>query len=614
MKNSRTTKMLVDLLASGLLPKASTIAFLCLEQMIATNFSPGEVIVFSMPSNFSDTKLCPVNSAECFSTEISAINNLLSNVNSKTEWLIVISTDYQSGDMTIPELQHGYVLILMPMEDQVESAVTQIDYLQSFSFSYNRRAKFIVVVLQKDVNDTHLLSQQILQKLWDLDKIVNSVVLICECENIVYNIYTLMPYRSDDCGESDEVQLIYQCTAESISAEISLQLPEKLSLDMHGCNLRVNVRVREPYIVPIESKFDGIDDFEGIDLIYLNFIAEAMNISLKLNFAARKYDDTFIHFLNEGGIYIGGAPLTGVMFPFVDLTIPYSSLNYMLFVPCAKRNPISGNVLKVFSVNVWLILIAILLIGAVLLWYLHKSLSFSMCLMNTWAIFLSVSVDCMPIKTEVRVFFLVFLSYCFAISIIFQSFFTSFLIDPGYENQINSFEDLNEKHIPFVYYKGYEELELVSETKILSKMKYKLECVDYEKCLLEVLKYGNGSVMDEKGILEYLSYSNGIYTDHCTILSTFNIGVCIYLQKGDPLTEKFNYFIQKCLEVGLADRYSSLTKINLQSKVYEESSSYSVLGLFHLQTSFSILILGYSFSTSVWLLEFIFSKSHQINM
>ena len=57
----------------------------------------------------------------------------------------------------------------------------------------------------------------------------------------------------------------------------------------------------------------------------------------------------------------------------------------------------------------------------------------------------------MPRSLRLKVLFVVFVWYYSAISTVFQTFLTSFLADPGYENQLTSLEDILDSGIEFGY-------------------------------------------------------------------------------------------------------------------------------------------------------------------
>ncbi|PSN30757.1 hypothetical protein C0J52_25967 [Blattella germanica] len=131
-------------------------------------------------------------------------------------WPLLISKDSQSTDADIPQPHHGYVIFLLPDEDIITSVEGQIDTLQTFSFSYNWRAKFIIVVLLENNDEPHSVSKEILNTIWIKDNIVNAVVIVRAVnihkapkneEKELYDIYSLFPFRSEYCGESNDTDL-----------------------------------------------------------------------------------------------------------------------------------------------------------------------------------------------------------------------------------------------------------------------------------------------------------------------------------------------------------------------------------------------------------------------
>ncbi|PSN33852.1 Ionotropic receptor 735 [Blattella germanica] len=606
----------------------TSLQMMCLEEIIARNFPPGQVIVFSLPSTASESEPRHLQLTHDVSDDITFINSFIAQVNEKTKWPLAISTEPQSVDAVIPEPQHGYVIFLTPSEDIVDDLQIQMENLQTFGFSYNRRGKFVIVVLQQNIEDSYLLSKEILTVIWEIDNIFDSVTLIRASghdQEGIYNVYALFPFAPESC-QQDKVLLVDQCTGEGVFEKPNTLPTRKVPSDMRGCPLRVNVWIIPPYTI-LTNNYTGnetahITDVEGIDLVFLNFIREAMNFSIQLHSIDENYLIPLNNFLERRGVFIGKAAITPHVSSYVDFTIPYDFTNYYLFVPCAKPNPTSGNVLTVFSSSVWFISMAVLFLSAMVFWYFQKSSAdsesygtFSACLLNAWAVFLSASSNCLPMRTKMRTFFLLFVFHCFALNTIFQSFFTSYFIDPGYEKQIESIEELNERRIPIVHLPDAEDSEVLWGFKLLTKIKYKMACSNYTECISYMIKYQNASMKEDERVLKYMATIQGIYSKiHCPILSITTIGASMYLTKGDPLLEGFNYIIQKCVESGLTHRYwSILTSKNLlknYKKVKQDSGSYTALAFFHLQTSFLFLLIGSSVGSCVWILEFIYHRRH----
>ena len=99
--------------------------------------------------------------------------------------------------------------------------------------------------------------------------------------------------------------------------------------------------------------------------------------------------------------------------------------------------------MKTYQLPVWLTMATILVLTAILWWDLgnwqHSSLmdsrtfqTLSYCLYNAWALYMGVSATNTPNTWKIVSLFLLYVCYCFAMSTVFQAFFTSYLVEPGY--------------------------------------------------------------------------------------------------------------------------------------------------------------------------------------
>ncbi|PSN33217.1 Ionotropic receptor 707 [Blattella germanica] len=575
---------------------------ICLQEIISKEFCPGKVLVFSLPSTI------PLG-------DMSIIDEAISNISSKEMWPLLISSDSQSTDADIPELHHGYVIFLLPDEDIITSLEVQIEDLQTFSFSYNRRAKFIIVVLLEDNDDPHNLSKEILNTIWIKDNIVNAVVVVRAVdihdaqkneETKVYDIYSLFPFRSEYCGESNDTDLLDQWTLSKGFLNGNKLMHEKLPNDLLGCVLLIDIYHVPPFVFIKENYIDTQKyDFDGISVVFLNFISEAMKFSTKF-LIDKGWDGVIGRMMDGRGIGVAAYVMLPQSYSYADLSIPYAFTNYLLYVPCAKKNPSSGNVLKVFSTAVWLVSVSVLLLVSILFFILQRNdpkvagyKTWLSCILNVWAVFLSASVPSMPMASQFRMFFFTFLCFCFALNTIFQSFFTSYLIDTGYERQIESIEDLNEIGVTFLSNENIFFTEQFTGVRFISNFKYTKLCESYDECCMEMLKFQNSSILEDKFKIEY--YASIVRVDGlCTIWRYDTTGYVIPVSRGHPILGKFNYLIQKCLENGCFERYWSLflwsNRVLSANNDNEESFSYSSFGLEHIQICFSFLVIGYILS------------------
>ncbi|PSN57784.1 hypothetical protein C0J52_07279 [Blattella germanica] len=117
-------------------------------------------------------------------------------------------------------------------------------------------------------------------------------------------------------------------------------------------------------------------------MLVLKFIKEVMNFSVKIQSIYSKtlletYIKSFLRLLEgDTDIAIGGIPMWSEFNIFGDPKIWYTQAETGLYVPCARPKAVSGNILKVFTTQVWLLSIAVLLLVATLIWH-HLNMGFA---------------------------------------------------------------------------------------------------------------------------------------------------------------------------------------------------------------------------------------------
>jgi hypothetical protein len=199
-------------------------------------------------------------------------------------------------------------------------------------------------------------------------------------------------------------------------------------------------------------------------------------------------------------VLIGTVPLTSlVVLSSFEATIPYLHLDLKMLVPCPKPIPGTEKILTTFSLSVWLTIGLVLLLTTAVFWcagndpyrYVGTETqtyqSLSNCFQNAWSVFVGVSVPRQPTASSLRVFFFLYVCFCFAISTVFQAFFVSYLVQPKYENKLETFDDLLHSDIVYGYHPA---LNYVQDTisypefvKFLEHKKLQEDCSDIRKCV-----------------------------------------------------------------------------------------------------------------------------------
>jgi hypothetical protein len=206
-----------------------------------------------------------------------------------------------------------------------------------------------------------------------------------------------------------------------------------------------------------------------------------------------------------------------------------------------------------------------------------------------------------------------------ALCTVFQAFFTTFLVNPGFERKINTEEELLASGTPYGYTDNFAEF-IQNTTIQIGKRK----CVDLYACLGNVIKYGNFVTVSDKFHVDYYRTKLSWHDSHlpvCTMEQhVMKVNIVMYLTKGHPLLERINKLTRGMVEAGILvkwrnefmymQRIQSLSHYGrgFSSEKDDLDSNYVAFTLVHLQSALFVLLLGYVISVSVLALELICYK------
>jgi Ligand-gated ion channel. len=181
---------------------------------------------------------------------------------------------------------------------------------------------------------------------------------------------------------------------------------------------------------------------DGIGVRLLQAIASHMNFTIKHSYSPD------LHNKKEHVTY---ALYTGYMIDPYSYIEPYFVQRYTWFVPRPKPHPRSSSITRVFRTEIWLCLL-ILLTGVSLVLRTLASQEYCdavECILELWAVLLSVSAARLPLGHRPRLLFLAWVIFSIALTTVFQAFMTSFFIDPGKQRQIDTLEELENSRLNF---------------------------------------------------------------------------------------------------------------------------------------------------------------------
>ena len=424
---------------------------------------------------------------------LQTVNVILGKLHEGTRWPIELFRP--SGDDTADTsvLHHSYILFVWNEETSSlnETLQNQVENLK-YSTSWNPRGRFFVVATDSSNEPAHLLAAHVCSILFQLARIVNVVVLIPN--QTAYrplhamstkkataadrlNLYTWFPFRVGTCRGVKDVILLHNWVFENNGrfTENAHLYPTKVPKNFMRCPIKLGTLGLQPYAIMTENSTqnDGSTEYilTGLAVEMLKLICEKINLkavflppSLNLEIFSRVKQRVD---LDEGlsDVLSGTLPLT----PFVVTssfyaTIPYIFVNVNMLVPCPKAIPGLEKVLTFFSLSVWLTIGLVLLLTTALFWCAgngpyrsmynetHTYQSLSNCFYNVWAVFVGVSVPQQPGTSILRVFFFLYVCFCFAISTVFQAFFVSYVVEPKYEKKLETLEELLDSDVVYVYH------------------------------------------------------------------------------------------------------------------------------------------------------------------
>jgi hypothetical protein len=449
------------------------------------------------------------------------------------------------------------------------------------------------------------------------------------------DIYSWFPYKENYCSKTFDAVMVDQCSCENLDAflrNVSL-FPNKIPRKFAGCRTTVYVEIVRPHLMLTDNYTDSdgrtVLGFTGIDVLYLSLVAETLNLTLNYSLCVKSCGKTNHPYVIE--IVAGYKPSTSFKPLSYDITIPYQFNAVKWFVPCPKSALSMEKILSVFNSSVWFTMLPVIFLTALVFWIsvklplgiiMKESYGYRTvihCLYNVWCVFMGVSVPEMPRTFRVRALFIIFVWYSFAVSTIFQSFFTSFLVSPGYVSRISSFDDLIHSGLK---YGNHSDNELFfNQTGYVEHHNLNLDsfdCADHEKCVERVFTERDITFVIPTLTAQYTASRIGKTSDENTLCSLdediFAVNCVMFFQRGHPVIESFNVVIRHIFEAGFGDKYWSdiLFNLTLQNMRKSEESDcqtcsdmYFVFSLTHLRVVFAVLGFGHVLSVAVFVAELI---------
>ena len=641
--------------ATSLLNQEQLHMLQCVDRVLELNFVPGTPLFVSVPTSPPQISQRTFVHNALRSNEHNLVNAVLENINKKSRWpLLTARPETSTPDDERPYKHNSYVIFLWTEskgDDILESLESQMENIKEYINSWNRRGRYFVCVTDLDIQYPQQLAMNISQLLWTTYNVMNVLIMIANnhssgpeinarSSHCVIEFYTWLPYESGKCAQVENViQLDKWILGENKNSNVEL-FPEKVPRNLHQCPIKMYANEFTPNIVPVcnmEAHGNDTCTLRGTEMEYIYLVGKAMNLNLsflKLPYknVTEKYLEG-IQFVVDGkaDVIMGVCPLHYFLITFLDPTVPYIYTAIKWYVPCAGQLPRIGNILDVFDTFVWFATIIISLVTALLFWIAANLSSYSGLkesntykllhnnFYNVWSILLGQSVSKLPITSQLRCTFFLFVCFCFAMNTVFQTLFISYLVQPGYEKQIESFDEMKDSGILFAKHESIDSLSVLLSRDDTDKVHSPVEiCAVFEQCILRLIQKRDIITMAIQSYAEYVDSTAGINVNGkkslCSIQENVgSVNLAMYLSKGNPLLDKFNVYIQRSLEGGLGEKYVSemawneslrkRSKSHEQDFDNEDGDTYFIFTIFHLKIGLYLLFFGYVLSSAVFVCE-----------
>jgi hypothetical protein len=229
----------------------------------------------------------------------------------------------------------------------------------------------------------------------------------------------------------------------------------------------------------------------------------------------------------------------------------------------------------------------------------------------------------MPRTPSLRSLFLAWLCFSVAFNTVFQAFLTTFLVDSGYKTPIQNMDELldSDSGVKLFYLPFYNSMSEIGEETELSKVHRNLaKCPSFENCLYWAIYQKNVSILLSDISAEML-YAVGLFVGEYSkpVLCRLEDGVVypdshtILMFHGDPLMRRFNEIIDCVVEAGLYNywislQYNILKIVVHKITIHQQLDEYYSFNLYHLQTAFYLLLMGWCLSAFCFMVEMLYHR------
>ena len=409
-------------------------------------------------------------------------DHVLKSLHQENKWSFVVSIGQNNTDKEISfENFHGYILILKVQNNTtniIDNFMNQIQVL-TFNNLLNQWAPVLVVIHGvSEINDIQKSFTKIFHILSSI-RVMNSMIAFQNISGVV-TIFTGFPYdsASEMCPEMLNITMYATCkSGNRINSEITyLKLPKiRKSERKYKCPIELIMPGELLPLVIHKNKSDkyNITSYNGILIKLLTTVSKHLGRPLNVFFSGKK--DVYVRSLCR--------------YQFIQARqeyVYYYTISYSWFVPKAESYSQWVSIFRVFSFSTWISMLFSLFLGTTIFQIIKLTTEGKKwcCrdagrnVLDNWAILLGISICEPPNNLIIRIFFISWVVYSFALNVVFQTYVTSYFIDPGSKYQIKTFQEILQNNYDLIFDKNINILPFLFVIDIEIKLHVTLNIID----------------------------------------------------------------------------------------------------------------------------------------
>jgi len=540
--------------------------------------------------------------------------------------------------------------VQLGVKAMMESVISQVRNLQEIEAGNPKGVYLVILLNASKVNREMVIN--LLASLWEW-KVLDVIVMV-ESEyqrsgvrdmETKLDLFTWFPFQSPrNCTRVTDVVLMDQWENRHFAKNADL-FPNKITRNLNRCPLMAST-MNWGYLVtlPFESTSEGngpkLTYKEGFEVIVYRNILEAFNMTASFKIHEIIYGQVWGDYDPVNNTYtgvIGDAKFGRSNISFcalpknyfyeihVDSTHSYVESGFHWYVQCARPRPRWQVFVKTFALSIWASLILAFVTFAIVMWGLAKFpdelqesthyRSFVGTLEALMAVFLNVSVNRLPSKIFLRLFFCLWIWSSFALTTVFETYFTSYLVDPGHEKQVSDVEELLASKLTLTFDNGYKDLFQGMDERAQLILSRQVPC-NFEACARRTATLGDAATIldfEKFDVFKHKFVDENGDSLLCRLPDRIKAyQIAMFMQKGNPLFRPVDGVILRLMEAGLVDFWWSMVIYRQKLTTVKESADapikFFVFSLSHLYVAFTFLAFGLCLCVLVFILEVLYKN------